>query len=537
MSTTATVLYESSTTHSIYNNDSPITSSSIVIVHPRSKHRQQGRRPPPVIMQSDQENSLAERYKSVNSTSDTGRPIGCMDDGTGATGATGACGSTDDDEVEPFRTFLAKSPMMSVRRVGQDLVSTKPSNFKSGRTSRYGVLDRTTSAPITGNTTNHQTLNGKNNRRRSIFDAFWESSSLKPKERFHMPRRHTMDVSSPQRTLLSCQFLSLSLRSEEEFAAASMDVNFLSSVPAPLERLMSRSSGVYPLFEPKSILKKKEQHNDGSVESSVVRLKQTLTKLSSTSDGSSSNYTAEDNATETTCASSASTFKTVHFDPRVVVTEVHDPVPRCWYSEQELQKFQCNTVKLAKAYLQMHPELAPIYSKPFYDPIIKKMRRKPLFALPGLSEVDFSPNDLLVKRILVVDPNDKFQSLLCRSLQIVFPAAEMVRTHSGLEALDMLKRGDFDIVICQEHLSSRNNSCGPEIDTSSALFAKYQLEEEKKWQRTLLISISPHIGEQVEPRSIVGKGATDFVWGLPPPTMDLELQRTLVVALEKKRAQ
>jgi hypothetical protein len=161
-----------------------------------------------------------------------------------------------------------------------------------------------------------------------------------------------------------------------------------------LERLLSRSSGVYPLFVPKSILKK--DNNDRSVDdkSVVERFKPMLTKVSS-SDGSN---TVEDTATETTCASSSTGNKAVHFDPRVVVTEIHDPYPRSWYSDRELQKFQSDTCNLAKAYLQMHPELIPLYSKPVYDPTINKMRRKPLFGLQGLYDLDECLNEMPVKR-------------------------------------------------------------------------------------------------------------------------------------------
>lgn len=341
-----------------------------------------------------------------------------------------------------------------------------------------------------------------------------------------MPRRahhlNVLETSFPhhrQRTLPG-QFASMSLRTKEEYIAALDSV--LPSVPSPLERLLSRSSGVYPLFEPKSILKR----NSGNIDASVGSLKPTLNKV--LSDGSN---TVEDNATETTYASSM--CKAVHFDPRVVVTEVYDPFPRSWYTDQELQKFQSDTCRLAKAFLQMHPELVPFYSKPVYDPIIKKMRRKPLFGLQGISDLDECLNEMPIKRILVVSPNDKILSLLCQSLQMIFPAAEIVRTHNGISAMDILKRSEIHLAICQERLSPRNNPPGQEVNTSAGLFSKYQHEEGEKWRRTLLISVSSGL-EKLAERSVVGHGATDFVWTLPPPKMDLGLQGTLVVAFNKK---
>jgi hypothetical protein len=137
----------------------------------------------------------------------------------------------------------------------------------------------------------------------------------------------------------------------------------------------------------------------------------------------------------------------------------------------------------------------------------------------------------------LVASNDKILNLLSRSLQTIFPAAEMVRAHTGPSALEILKKSNVDIAICQDHLSSpRQCSCG-EMDTSTGLFTKYQQEAAAKWQRTLLISIiAPVVVEKTAPSSVGhGATATDLVWALPPPKMNLGLQGTLVVALEKKK--
>jgi hypothetical protein len=535
------------------DDDTPTT---ISIVH----HRRNVRFfPPTVIMQSDREMSWAERNESKNSSSscdaeycttdtDTSRRIPdapldrWMNEESSRT-------LEDDDESESVHAFmLTQSPMPSLRKVDEnDLDAKNPSGARGTTTTRRRaglLLDRTTSAPIPSTKCTEQQQgqdgrNSSNNCRRSIFGSFWESDSCllkQKKERFQMPRRgHSLSVletSSPYQSqrVRPGQFASMSLRPTAEYYVDALDSSFfLPSVPAPLERLLSRSSGVYPLFEPKSILKKDNRSVDD--ESVVVdRIKPMLTKVSS--DGSN---TVEDNATETTCASS-STGKTVHFDPRVVVTEIHDPYPRSWYSDQELQKFQSDTCNLAKAYLQMHPELIPLYSKPVYDPTIKKMRRKPIFGLRGLSDLDECLNDIPIKRILVVSSNDKILNLLSRSLQTIFPAAEMVRTHTGPSALEILKKTNVDIAICQEHLlSPRNCSCG-EVDTSTGLFTKYRQEAEEKWRRTLLISLAPVVEKSAETSSVGhGTTATDLVWSLPPPKMNLGLRGTLVVALDKKR--
>lgn len=274
---------------------------------------------------------------------------------------------------------------------------------------------------------------------------------------------------------------------------------------------------------PKPILKR---DNSDEHSKSVVGLKESLQRLPSETNAS------EDSATETTCASTI-VGKAVHFDPRVVVTEIHDDCPRVWYSERDLQQFQAETCTLAKAYLQLHPELIPLYSKPVYDPILKKSRRKPLFGLQGLCNADVCLADLPVKRILVVYPNDKILGLFCRSLQMIFPAAIITRSRNGITALETLKKYDIDIVVCQEHLSPIRCTHG-ELDTSASLFARYQREQADKWQNTLLISVTPEM-EAVGERSIAGHGPTDLVWGLPPPMMDLGLQQSLVAALDKKK--
>jgi hypothetical protein len=528
MSTATVVVLESATRRSTrsggsknkatchHGEDTPTT---ISIIHHRS------------IMRSDKEDSWAERNESKNYHRTTSSPaVINWKLGEESSRTFEDASLLDDDEAEPGQAFMfTKSPVPSLRRVGVKVLDTEPRlPLASHTTPRLSVLERTTSAPIPSNCYCSSKLaqEGQDgNHRRSIFGPFWESSSMaKQKE---LPRRgHCMDVletSCPRRRERSLpnHLTSMSLRTQEEYIAA-LD-GFFPSVPAPLERLLSRSSGVYPLSEPKSILKK----DDGNVDS-VVGLKQTLIKFPS--DGSNA---VEDNATDTTCASST-LCKSVHFDPRVVVTEVDDPFPRRWYSDQELQKFQSDTCKLAKTYLQMHPELIPLYSKPVYDPTIKKMRRKPLFGLQGLSDLDVCLNAMPIKRILVVSPHDKILSLLCRSLQTIFPAAEMVRAYNGMSALDILKRSAVDMVICQENLLPRNCATPAEVDTSSGLFSKYQREEEEKWRRTLLISISAMTDKPAQ-RFFVGHGATDFIWTLPPPKMNLGLQGTLVVALEKKR--
>jgi CheY-like chemotaxis protein len=273
----------------------------------------------------------------------------------------------------------------------------------------------------------------------------------------------------------------------------------LPDLPSPLQR-MRKSSGVYPLLSPRSILHRRPKKiiaTDGATRVSnhmnSQTLAETLTQVMAGSDGAKSTIypslhsttmkVSETSTTSTesldskTTGSGASRDTTVRFDPRLTVTEYDDNIERKWYTEAELREFQSNTVLLVKQYLMNNPAALVEYNTPRLDPVTGALRRKALFSIPILgieggrdefftkvTEMDRSLPDFVVKSILIVDRNQLILDLFRRSLQILFPKASIATSESGDEArsiiqsklLDCSSNGtspqSFDIIIAEERL-------------------------------------------------------------------------------------
>lgn len=162
--------------------------------------------------------------------------------------------------------------------------------------------------------------------------------------------------------------------------------------------------------------------------------------------------------------------KSVHFDPRITVTELadHEHV-RIWYDDSEISRFRTETIERARRYLIRHPDQIALFRDPILDPITKTERRRPLYVLPALSSVtqsddgdsignadelerdflttlvafdtaddeqcEFGASDAtsnvrngssletIIRRVLIVDSNPKILDLMNRSLHTMFHRA------------------------------------------------------------------------------------------------------------------
>jgi len=283
----------------------------------------------------------------------------------------------------------------------------------------------------------------------------------------------------------------------------------LPPLPTPLLRYTSEGSatngGVYPMVEPVSILRKGKYSSIQEGSSSPSNKGQdthTIRESASndifwpnTSDSSSinghhgrlsdfehiaRNLNLEDTKRFFRESGYDASFRehVVKFDPRIVITEFPDD-ERDWFTDDELNRFKHETLMLAKHYMMLHPECAEEFNSPKIDPITGKVRRKALYALPGLCSADgldsfgssVEIERLLknaVRKILIVDPNKSILHLFQKSIQQMFPTAKFTLVQSGDEALrlyttelerqknrwDGHNRG-FDIVVVEEQLSQR----------------------------------------------------------------------------------
>jgi hypothetical protein len=268
----------------------------------------------------------------------------------------------------------------------------------------------------------------------------------------------------------------------------------LPALPTPLQRYFRDGKkallgGAYPLNAPTSILRESSYHKfvesqslplevgqDDASSMSPFNLTQTCRNLLPRTEGETSSTST------TSSTSSTSRCCSVHFDPRVTVTEYADVAERQWFSDEELENFKCQTIALAQRYLVTQPEMMEEYSKARLDPVTGTLRKKALFSMPVLSSTDETELPKLVhrtcvenrdlaerevKNILIVDPNTVVLDLFRRSLHVIFPQAKISVAENGEEALRMVQmampcrsRGTergFDVIIAEEVLS-RNHT-------------------------------------------------------------------------------
>jgi hypothetical protein len=261
----------------------------------------------------------------------------------------------------------------------------------------------------------------------------------------------------------------------------------LPALPTPLQRYFldgkkALLGGVYPMNAPTSILRESSYRKFVESQSLPLEVGEDdassvpLFNLTQTCHNRLSMIEAETSSNST--STSGSRCRSVHFDPRVTVTEYADDAERQWFSDEELERFKSQTIALAQRYLVTQPQMFEEYSKPRLDPVTKTFRKKALFSMPVLSSTDETElpklfhrtcaerRDLAereVQNILIVDPNTVVLDLFRRSLHAIFPNAQISVAENGEEALRMFQmampcrsRGTergFDFVIAEEILS------------------------------------------------------------------------------------
>jgi CheY-like chemotaxis protein len=345
--------------------------------------------------------------------------------------------------------------------------------------------------------------------RRSIFRHYWNRESCEPREcpltsttgtscppTIQRTRSMSIEIpehvhSLPQRSPLQKHF-SIPRNHRPAIGEHFLPIGdmfselekLLPALPTPLQRYFSDGKkallgGAYPLNAPTSILRESSYHK--FVESQSLPLEAVQ------HDASSFNMTkscqnllprTEAETSSISTSSSASRSRSVHFDPRVTVTEYPDVPERQWFSDEELERFKCQTIALAQNYLVTQPEMMEEYSKARLDPVTGTLRKKALFSMPVLSSIDETENPRLahrtcvegrdlaereIKNILLVDPNTVVLDLFRRSLHAIFPNANISVAKNGEEALQMVQRAmpcrsrgterGFDVVIAEEKLS------------------------------------------------------------------------------------
>lgn len=407
--------------------------------------------------------------------------------------------------------------------------------------------------------------------RRSIFGDFWGSSSSASSSSLRQRSSPCLAIAekSEEENLLthrpSMSRSSSSSFSSDDFQQLPERLQLqLPPLPSPLQR-MKKHSGVYPLMQPKSILRNGNALAPASAPKTITgsfNLTRTLHDLPLTK---SSSLAAEEESDSTTASStdiddenddittSDHHPKVVRFDPRVTVTELYSEEPRVWYADSDLERFKNETVSIAKQYLTKHPEKIPAYSKPTLDPVTNTYRKKALFSMPALSSVSESSSDEsegltqdecdrnVVQQILVVDRNDCILSLFRRSLSIIFPQGNIQCVNTAQAALRLCKNQSFDIVISEERLNRRLLSSCHEFeklkmpqslsvpaDIQSGCMSGSELFQELQDNGALLIGIVICDEDSFA-------DCADITWGKPPPRMDGALKQQLIDAVKAKR--
>lgn len=351
--------------------------------------------------------------------------------------------------------------------------------------------------------------------RRTVFKQYWEKSSKRDSTHCS-PRKNTLSDALSQhcpdvdiRTFSPPLALCGSLRDYH-----SLTDNFpngevpskhsLPSLPSALRRWTSHHGskdhgmGMYPLLVPRSILRKDSRRmvtsdNDRqprSVDepahlSRTLNLELTSSTRRPTLESSLSRHIVhlgdekEGELRNSLLKAKKDKGKHTHFDPRIVITEFDDHAPRYWYSEEELIGFKSETILLAQQYMSLHPELCEDFNNTSIESVTGQVRRRTLFSIPVLNSL---PEDLeaitkqhehleamvqkSVKKILIVDPNKAILNLFCKSLQRIFPEAQLSSVQTGEEALKLYKTEmrkitdsvegqlrSFDVVIVEERLN------------------------------------------------------------------------------------
>lgn len=387
------------------------------------------------------------------------------------------------------------------------------------------------------------------NERRTIFNDFWYSQNRAMRVSPDIAGRKHFD-----------RIVSGALESDSDEDESSLRRFRLPPLPSPLERLR-KHSGVYPLMVPKSILKtggtlREESQEPVELRRAHFNLTETLhDHIERVRTNSSQSLTPSTSSNGEQGGSVGS--KLVHFDPRVTVTELFSEEPRAWYSERDLERFKDDTVSCAKKYLARHPEKIRMYAEPYFDPLTKTYRKKALFSMFSASDCDQeSDEEEVVRRILIVDRNDRILSLFRKSFRIILPRAQIDCVTNAEEALQLQQKMSYDIVVAEERLhrplplvthntydnlpQAADGVSGksgtppvPEVRFSTGLSGSELIATLANTNTsTLLVGISKHAEHD---KTIFSDAGADEVWLIPPPRMDSFFRSSLENAVISKR--
>jgi hypothetical protein len=173
---------------------------------------------------------------------------------------------------------------------------------------------------------------------------------------------------------------------DSSFGASTTASSSVSAVPYPQQPSLKQQvhdSGCNASFNLTETL-----HLPTKIPAAVVKQESSnLSDTSHTSSGEDSAVGAAGAASTTSAATPASNSdRKVHFDPRVVVTELA-PVARIWYTDVELERFKAQTVQIAKSYLIQHPDEIPLYGVAQMCHVTHRYRKKALFGLSALNDL------------------------------------------------------------------------------------------------------------------------------------------------------
>ena len=162
-------------------------------------------------------------------------------------------------------------------------------------------------------------------------------------------------------------------------------------------------------------------------------------------------------------------------------------------------------------------------------------------SFPGLEDkrnaTPSSLSQLLLQEtrsILMVDPHDIFLTIFSKRLQSSLPHVRISKAHSAEEALQLLSKQTFDIIITEERLSLfHKQASSSKLSSGSALLAYLRSNHAPKIRHSLLIGVTAHWQSD---HAAMSKSGLDFCWSkAPPPTLDRPLLEEMMHKLLLKR--
>lgn len=165
--------------------------------------------------------------------------------------------------------------------------------------------------------------------------------------------------------------------------------------------------------------------------------------------------------------------------------------------------------------------------------------------------------EMNIRGVLIVESNELFLNLYARCIKALLPHVTVVTARNGLDALDIFvsnyakgERPPFDLVLANHRLMPRKSEmnvgactdekkvdptlppdCDKHMNGSDVLSAIQRMDIDDKL-RPLLIGSSLNLKQ--DSRHIVRAGA-DFLWGVPPPSINEALRNEILMTLLDKR--